>query len=114
MLRSEVSRLVFLGKVELGVKKLGHRCAFMGPASTMSFQIVLDPLGKVLGLKSLAQLAPKRLGLLGTLFDFPESSASLKIITLPPCIPIADRFFYMSLISAICMVLSRIVQINMK
>ena len=27
LLRSEVSRLVFLGKVELGVKKLGHRCA---------------------------------------------------------------------------------------
>ena len=26
-LRSEVNRLVFLGKVELGVKKLGHRCA---------------------------------------------------------------------------------------
>ena len=25
--RSEVSRLVFLGKVELGVQKLGHRCA---------------------------------------------------------------------------------------
>ena len=27
LLRSEVSRLVFLGKVELGVKKLGHYCA---------------------------------------------------------------------------------------
>ena len=27
LLRSEVSRLVFLRKVELGVKKLGHRCA---------------------------------------------------------------------------------------
>ena len=27
LLRSEVSRLVFLGKVKLGVKKLGHRCA---------------------------------------------------------------------------------------
>ena len=27
LLRSEVSRLVFLGKVELGVKKLDHRCA---------------------------------------------------------------------------------------
>ena len=27
LLRSEVSRLVFLGKVELGVKKLGHHCA---------------------------------------------------------------------------------------
>ena len=27
LLRSEVSCLVFLGKVELGVKKLGHRCA---------------------------------------------------------------------------------------
>ena len=27
LLRSEVSRLVFLGKVELGVQKLGHRCA---------------------------------------------------------------------------------------
>ena len=27
LLRSEVSRLVFLGKVELGVKKLGHRRA---------------------------------------------------------------------------------------
>ena len=27
LLRSEVSRLVFLGKVELGVKKLGHCCA---------------------------------------------------------------------------------------
>ena len=26
-LRSDVSRLVFLGKVELGVQKLGHRCA---------------------------------------------------------------------------------------
>ena len=25
--RSEVSRLVFLGEVELGVQKLGHRCA---------------------------------------------------------------------------------------
>ena len=25
--RSKVSRLVFLGKVELGVQKLGHRCA---------------------------------------------------------------------------------------
>ena len=24
--RSEVSRFVFLGRVELGVKKLGHRC----------------------------------------------------------------------------------------
>ena len=27
LLRSKVSRLVFLGKVELGVKKLGHRRA---------------------------------------------------------------------------------------
>ena len=27
LLRSEVSRLVFLGKVELGVKKLGYHCA---------------------------------------------------------------------------------------
>ena len=27
LLRSEISRLVFLGKVELGVKKLGHSCA---------------------------------------------------------------------------------------
>ena len=27
LLRSEVSRLVFLGKVELGVKKLDHHCA---------------------------------------------------------------------------------------
>ena len=27
LLRYEVSRLVFLGKVELGVKKLGHHCA---------------------------------------------------------------------------------------
>ena len=26
-LRSDVSRLVFLGKVELGVQKLGHCCA---------------------------------------------------------------------------------------
>ena len=26
--RSEVSHFVFLGKVELGVQKLGHRCAF--------------------------------------------------------------------------------------
>ena len=26
-LRSDVSRLVFLGKVELGVQKLGHYCA---------------------------------------------------------------------------------------
>ena len=26
-LRSEISRLVFLGRVELGVKKLGHCCA---------------------------------------------------------------------------------------
>ena len=29
LLRSEVSCLVFLGKVELGVKKLGHRCALI-------------------------------------------------------------------------------------
>ena len=27
LLRSDVSRLVFLGKVELGVQKLGHSCA---------------------------------------------------------------------------------------
>ena len=27
LLRSEVSRLVFLERVELGVQKLGHRCA---------------------------------------------------------------------------------------
>ena len=27
LLRSEVSHFVFLGKVELGVKKLGHCCA---------------------------------------------------------------------------------------
>ena len=27
LLRVEVSRLVFLGKVELGVKKLDHHCA---------------------------------------------------------------------------------------
>ena len=35
LLRSEVSPLVFLGKVELGVKKLGHRTSGKDPVESV-------------------------------------------------------------------------------